>query len=86
MTPEQTRLGENGRIVIPAAFRKALGYEPGEVLVLSVEDDGLHIQSVRQQIARAQAIVRKYVRSSRSLSDELIAERRREVARESKRG
>ncbi len=86
MRPEQTRLSENGRIVIPAAFRKALGYEPGETLTLSIEEDGLHIQSVRQQLARAQAIVRKYVNPSRSLSDELIAERRREVARELKRG
>jgi AbrB family looped-hinge helix DNA binding protein len=82
VNPEQTRLGENGRIVIPATFRKALGYQPGEALILSIEDDSLRIQSTRQALTRAQEVVRKLVGPERSLSKELIADRRREAARE----
>ncbi len=82
MNQERTRLGENGRIVIPAAFRKALGYEPGETLTLRIEEDGIHIQSIRQALARAQAVVMNLAGPKRNLSKELIAERRREAERE----
>ena len=37
------RLGEGGRIVIPAAHRKALGVEPGDRMTISFVDGGLRI-------------------------------------------
>jgi AbrB family looped-hinge helix DNA binding protein len=85
--PEETaQISENGRIVIPAAYRKAMGLKGGEVVTIRMDEDGLHIQSQAQAIKRAQAIVRKYVSADRSLSDELIAERQLEAKREAKRG
>ena len=86
MSVETAHVSENGRIVIPAAFRKAMGLKGGEVVTIRMDEDGLHIQSRAQAIKRAQAIVRKYVSADRSLSDELIAERRLEAKREAKRG
>ncbi len=86
MQTEMTRVSENGRIVIPAAFRAAMGLKGGETVSLSLDEMGLHIQTKRQQIARAQAMVREYLEPGRSLADELIAERRMEAKREAERG
>ena len=82
MQLEKAQLGENGRIVIPSAFRKALGLKGGEVLTMRLDEDGLHIQTKRQALIKARAIVREHISADRSLSDELIAERRLEAKRE----
>lgn len=82
--PEETRqkLNENGRIVIPASFRKALGINAGDEVLLRLEDDELRITTMKARIARAQRRVRRYIKPGRSLVDELIAERRREAQNE----
>lgn len=85
MTIERAQVSENGRIVIPVAFRKAMGLKGGESVTLSLDEHGLHIQTQRQRIARAQAMVREFVGPERSLADELIAERRLEAKREEER-
>jgi len=82
--PEKTRLkmSQNGRIVIPADFRKALGVAEGGEIILRWEDDELRISTMKKNIERAQRHVRQYVKPGVSLVDELIADRRREAARE----
>ncbi len=82
MEQVKTRLDQGGRVVIPAEYRRALGLRPGEEVILRLEDGEIRIISLAQAIRRAQAIVRQYVPAGRSLSDELIAERRSEAARE----
>jgi len=86
MPVETAQISENGRIVIPASYRKAMGLKGGEVLTIRMDEEGLHIQSQRQALLRAQAAVRKFVSADRSLVDELIAERRLEAKRETERG
>lgn len=76
----RTRINQNGRVVIPASFRKALGINAGDEVVLRIEDDELRITTLRRRLERAQRLVRKHVKSGTSLVDELIAERR-EAAR-----
>jgi len=73
-----TKLGEGGRLVIPSEYRKALGVDTGDELVLILEEGGLRITTPREGIRRAQALVRSYIPEGRRLSDELIEERRRE--------
>ena len=75
------RVNENGRVVIPAAFRKALGINAGDEVVLRMEDDELRITTLKRRLERAQRLVRKHVKPGTSLVDELIAERR-EVAKD----
>jgi AbrB family looped-hinge helix DNA binding protein len=77
-----TRINENGRVVIPASFRRVLGLQPGDTVVLRIENDELRITTLRQRLARAQQLVRKHVAAKRSLVDELIAERREAARRE----
>ena len=59
-----------------------MGIEPGDTLTLRLEDGELRIISLRAAVKRAQEIVSKYVPGHESLSDQLIAERRAEAARE----
>jgi AbrB family looped-hinge helix DNA binding protein len=69
------RVNENGRVVIPAAFRKRLGINIGDEMLLRIENDELRITTVKRNIEWAQRLVRKHVKPGRSLVDELIAER-----------
>jgi len=74
------RVNENGRVVIPARFRKALGISIGDEVVLRIKDEELRITTLKRRIELAQRLVRKHVKPGKSLVDELIAERR-EAAR-----
>ena len=83
MTQEaRLKVSENGRVVIPIAFRRAVGINTGDEVILRVEDDELRITTLKKRLERAQRLVRKYIKPGISLSDELIAERRREARRE----
>lgn len=76
------RVNENGRVVIPSSFRKALGIKVGDEVVLRIEDDELRITTLKRRMERAQRLVRKHVKPGRSLADELIAERRQAARNE----
>ena len=78
----RTRLNENGRIVIPAAMRAALGLQSGDEVILIVDDGELRLTTETRRIERAQRLIRKHVPKGVSLSAELIADRRREAQRE----
>ena len=72
------KIGEGGRLVIPAAYRTILGLKPGDEVLLVLGDEELRIFSPRQAITRAQTLVRNYIPEGRNLSEELIRERREE--------
>jgi len=79
----EVQLGERGRVVLPAAVRKRLGWRTGDRLILIVEDSGeVRLASLRQQVQRCEGMFRHLARPGVLLSEELIAERRREAARE----
>ena len=78
----KTRLGPDGRIVLPAPFREALGLKESDVLFARLENGEIHLLTPKAAMRRAQAIVRRFVPEGVSLVDELIEDRRREVERE----
>lgn len=73
---------EGGRIVIPAEYRQALGLHVGDELIIRLEDGSLRLFTPEQAIKYAQDLLRPYLPQNRSLSDELLAERRAEAAEE----
>lgn len=79
---KKTSMGKGGRIVIPAAYRKALGLREGVEVVVRLEGDELRILTFRQALRRAQELVSRHVSKGRSLAAELIAQRRGEAKRE----
>lgn len=75
---------QGGRIVIPAEFRKALDIHEGDKLLVRLQDGELRITTRRAQIQEAQKKFRAMFPDGggRCWSDEMIAERRAEAARE----
>lgn len=82
MTSKHTTLATGGRVVIPAAMRRQLGLEIGDEVMIDLEGDALRLRSVHSAIKQAQANVRQYVDKNVCLSEQLIADRRQEAARE----
>ena len=78
----RAKVNDNGRIVIPADFRKELGIEPGDEVIMRLENGEIHVTTVEEAVRRAQQLLRQFIPPGRMLSDELIAERRAEAARE----
>jgi AbrB family looped-hinge helix DNA binding protein len=76
------RLSENGRVVIPAHIRKELGVEGGGEILLERQKNGYRLTTRRQRIREAQEALRRYIKPGTHAVDELIAERRKEAARE----
>jgi AbrB family looped-hinge helix DNA binding protein len=76
----RTRVGEEGRVVIPASFRQALDIKVGDEVELRIEENELRLSTLKARLARAQKRLRRFIKPGRSLSKELIAERR-EAAR-----
>ncbi len=80
-THAEVRLGEQGRLVIPAALRKSLGFEPGDTLIARLEDERLILE--KQETVQRRLKARFFhVRKDTSLANELIAQRREEAKRE----
>ena len=82
MAEVRTKVGAGGRIVLPAAYREALGLKTGDDVLIVLDEDGVRVLTPRQAVARAQALVRRYVPSGKSMAGELIAERRKQAKRE----
>lgn len=81
MITEVTKLTNGNRVVIPAAIRKSLGLRVGDAVTLVLQNDGeVRLLTQTEAIRQAQALVRQNVPEGRSLVEELLAERREEVA------
>ena len=79
----EVKIGSGGRIVIPAAFRRAMEAEDGDTLVAAIDGDGVvRLTSAATTLRMARRIVREAIPADVSLSDSLIEDRRREAARE----
>lgn len=81
---EQVRatIGPGGRVVIPAAYRAALGIKEGDAVIIRLEGEELHLVSDATETRRIREMIARYVPEGVSLVDELIRERRREAAAE----
>jgi len=75
MQAVKAKISEGGRIVIPSEYRKQLGLEVGDEVMIGLVNGEVRIFTLEQAIKRAQEIVRRYIPEGQSLSDELIAER-----------
>lgn len=79
------KLEKSGRILIPAAIRRKLNLKEGSEIILHVDETGIHMGTREQALARIHERLRRYIHKDRTLSEELIRERRAEAERENRR-
>ena len=77
---EWVKLGEGGRIVVPAEMRAALGIAPCHMVALQLDGCELRLFSLDEAKRRSDAIMASLPRPGSV--DDFIAERRAEAARE----
>lgn len=75
----RVKVGPQGRIVVPVKLRRELGFEPGDDLVAWIEDGRLIVQTWDDV---EHELLAMFEGMDGSMSGDLIAERRREAARE----
>lgn len=78
-------MGADGRVVIPAAVREALGFAEGEPLVLTVDDGTVRIETYARSAERSQAQVRAIVPPTGDIVDRFLADKWAEAALEDAR-
>jgi AbrB family looped-hinge helix DNA binding protein len=79
--PIEVTVGPQGRLVVPAALRRRLGIEAGDVLIARAEEDRLVLERRQAILGRIRSRYAK-VPADVSLADDLIAHRREESERE----
>jgi hypothetical protein len=76
MTFADLEFPQDGALTIPIGVSTLVGWHAGEKLTVQVQEGEIRIFSQAQAVARAQAWVAGFVEEGRSLSEELIGERR----------
>lgn len=79
-----TRVDRNGRIVLPAAARRALGVTTGDAVIVQIEDGTVRLRTFAETAAAARAKLRTALGADApgDLAQELIALRRQGLWRE----
>jgi AbrB family looped-hinge helix DNA binding protein len=79
----QAKMIKGGKVVIPAALRRELGFKDGDTLVVERVGNSAVFKTYEQVVREVQAEFKAMLGDSgRSMVDELIAERRADAARE----
>ena len=78
----RARVDTSGRIVLPAEIRERNGFNAGETVLLVASEHGVQLKSPEQALKEAQDCFCSLAPAEELWSEELIAERRAEAARE----
>ncbi len=79
---DHIKIGSGYRMVLPPLARDRFGLAEGDELIAEVDDFGIHLYSLEQACRRSAALLAPYIDPGRSLSDELLRDRREEASRE----
>lgn len=75
-------LGPKGRVLLPADMRKAMELAEGDVLTAWLKDGEVRLHSHRHGLRKIQDASSSITKAGHYVSDELIAERRAEAAKD----
>jgi bifunctional DNA-binding transcriptional regulator/antitoxin component of YhaV-PrlF toxin-antitoxin module len=79
MNAIRSKLGEGGRIIIPANFRQMLHLTKGDDIILHCDNESIFITTPNKALRTLQNKLKNH---PNSLADELIAKRKAEVLNE----
>ena len=83
MEKHEARIDDEGKLVLPEPVRRALGVADGDTLTIELDEGHIRLRASDSWIDEARAMLKPYLPSDgRLLSDELIADRRAEAARD----
>jgi len=63
------KVAGNGRMVLPASVRKAMGLHGDAKVILTVEDDQVRLSPIGHGVSRAQALYREHAKQARTTDD-----------------
>lgn len=72
-------VASNGRMVLPASVRRAMGLHGDTKIILTVEDDQVRLSPIGHGVSRAQALYRDHAKHARA-TDDFLEERKAEAA------
>lgn len=73
------KVAGNGRMVLPASVRKAMGLHGDAKVILTVEDDQVRLSPIGHGVSRAQALYREHAKQARS-TENFLHDRKVEAA------
>lgn len=59
MQEQRIKIGEGGRVIIPALYRRAMGIHPGDDLVVRLQDGELRLFRQAEALKRIRAAVKR---------------------------
>jgi AbrB family looped-hinge helix DNA binding protein len=74
------KVASNGRMVLPASVRKAMGIHGDARVILTVEDDQVRLSPIGHAVSRAQALYREHAKQPRTVDDFLSDRKTNAVA------
>jgi AbrB family looped-hinge helix DNA binding protein len=81
MEHHTSKLEPSGRLLIPASLRQKLNLVPGTEMIIEENDGILHIHTRQAAIRKVQQYFAQFD-NGRSMSEELLRERKKEAVRE----
>ena len=75
------KVASNGRMILPASVRKAMGLHGDAKVILTVEDDQVRLSPIGHGVSRAQALYREHAQQARTI-DDFLSDRKVEAVAE----
>jgi AbrB family looped-hinge helix DNA binding protein len=72
------KIARNGRMILPASVRKAMGLHGDAKVILTVEDDQVRLSPISRGVSRAQALYRAHACQART-TDDFLRDRKAEA-------
>lgn len=72
-------VASNGRMVLPASVRKAMGLHGEAKVILTIENDQVRLSPIGHGVSRAQALYREHAKHART-TDDFLSDRKAEAA------
>ena len=76
------QVSEDGRMSLPADIRRLLGLTGAGRIVLTQDEDGIHLTTAESALQRVRDLAAPFRKHHGSVVDEFIAERRAEGAKD----
>ena len=72
------KVASNGRMILPASVRRAMGLQGDGRVILTVEDDQVRLSPIGHGVSRAQALYREHAKQARTI-DDFLTDRKAEA-------